>query len=200
MRPTKLSQIAQWCGGSLVPGSEDVAVTSLSHDSREIRAGGLFFALTGEHDGHAYVSGAKAAGAVAAVVEHPVDEELPQVVVEDTRKALRDIAAAYKQTLNCRTVAITGSVGKTTTRTLTMSLLKDTYRTYGTVKNYNNDIGLPVTIGMVEEDAEMLVLEMGMNHFGEMRQLTAIGQPDTVVITNIGTMHIENLGSREGSN
>ncbi len=198
MKPITLRQIAQWCGGTVEPEYQNVTVTGLCHDSREAEAGTLFFALAGEHDGHSYVPAAMAAGAAAAVVSRAVDVQLPLVVVEDTRKALREIAAAYKQTLGCKTVAITGSVGKTTTRTMVMALLEKSYRTCGTVKNYNNDIGLPVTIGKVSPDCQMLVLEMGMNHFGEMRQLTAIGRPDTVIITNIGSMHIENLGSREG--
>ena len=198
MKPTTLKQIAAWCGGTVDPEQERIQVRGLCHDTREMEAGAMFFALEGTHDGHTYLPAAKAAGAAAAVVSHLVDVDLPQVVVADTRKALREIAAAYKETLPCKTVAITGSVGKTTTRTMVMALMRQAYRTYGTVKNYNNDIGLPVTIGKVEEDAQMLVLEMGMNHFGEMRQLTAIGHPDTVVITNIGSMHIENLGSREG--
>ena len=198
MKPTTLKEIAQWCGGTVEPQVESVTVNGLCHDSREIEAGGLFFALEGEHDGHNNVAAAKAAGAAAAVVTHPVDVELPTVTVSDTRKAMGDIAAAYKETLHCKTVAITGSVGKTTTRTMIMALLKQSYRTCGTVKNYNNDIGLPVTIGKVNPECQMLVLEMGMNHFGEMRLLTSIGRPDTVVITNIGSMHIENLGSREG--
>ena len=198
MKLTSLRQIAQWCGGAVAPEQEQVMVNGLCHDTRELDAGALFFALTGTHDGHDYLKAAKAAGAAAAVVSRPVETDLPLVMVEDTKKALADIARAYKESLECRTVAITGSVGKTTTRTMTMALMERTYRTYGTVKNYNNDIGLPVTIGKVGSDAEMLVLEMGMNHFGEMRQLTDIGRPDTVVITNIGSMHIENLGSREG--
>ena len=198
MKPTTLKEIAQWCGGTVEPRFERVMVSSLSHDSREVAAGGLFFALEGQNDGHRFVGAALAAGAAAAVVTHSVDVAIPTVVVSDTRLALRQIAAAYKETLNCKTVAITGSVGKTTTRTMIMALLEKSYRTYGTFKNYNNDIGLPVTIGKTNPDCEMLVLEMGMNHFGEMRLLTSIGRPDTVVITNIGSMHIENLGSREG--
>ncbi len=198
MRPTTLRRIAQWCGGIVEAEFQNVTVTSLCHDSREIDGGGLFFALTGEHDGHDYVAAARAAGASAAVVSHPIDVPIPVVIVEDTRKALRDIATAYRESLTCKCVAITGSVGKTTTRTMISALLGRCYRTCGTVKNYNNDIGLPVTLGKVPQDCEMLVLEMGMNHFGEIRQLTAIGQPDAVVITNIGSMHIENLGSREG--
>lgn len=198
MKPTTLSQIAQWCNGTVEPEFQNVTINGLCHDSREIEAGNLFFALTGEHDGHDYVPAAKAAGAAAAVVSRVVDVDLPLVIVEDVRKALQDIARAYKEELSCKTVAITGSVGKTTTRTMIMALLEKSYRTYGTVKNYNNDIGLPITIGKVNPDCQMLVLEMGINHFGEMRLLTSIGRPDTVVITNIGSMHIENLGSREG--
>lgn len=198
MKPTTLKQIAQWCGGTVDPHFEQVTVNSLSHDSREVEAGALFFALEGQTDGHRFVAAAKAAGAAAAVVTHEVDVQLPVVVVNDTRLALRQIAAAYKETLSCKTVAITGSVGKTTTRTMISALMERKYKTFGTVKNYNNDIGLPVTIGRTPPDCEMLVLEMGMNHFGEMRLLTSIGRPDTVVITNIGSMHIENLGSREG--
>jgi UDP-N-acetylmuramoyl-tripeptide--D-alanyl-D-alanine ligase len=198
MRPTTLKEIAAWCGGTVAPEYEQVTITSLCHDSREAEAGALFFALEGQNDGHMYVPAAQKQGAVAAVCTHPLEIDFPVVLVEDTRKALRDVAAAYKETLNCTTVAITGSVGKTTTRTMISKLLGEKYHTCSTVKNYNNDIGLPVTIGKSDPDCEMLVLEMGMNHFGEMRQLTAIGRPDLVVITNIGSMHIENLGSREG--
>lgn len=198
MKPTTLQQIALWCGGTVAPEYRQVTVNGLCHDSRELEKGELFFALEGAHDGHDYVGRAMEAGAAAAVVSRPVDQTIPQILVKDTKKALGDIARAYKDSLNVRTVAITGSVGKTTTRAMTMALLSRTYRTRGTVKNYNNDIGLPVTIGKVEADTEMLVLEMGMNHFGEMRQLSDIGHPDLVTITNIGSMHIENLGSREG--
>lgn len=198
MRPTTLKQIAQWCDGTVEQRFEAVTIQSLCHDSREIEAGGLFFALKGQTDGHRFVEAARAAGAAAAVCSEPVDTVLPVVMVSDPREALQQIAAAYKETIGCKTVAITGSVGKTTTRTMAMALLKETYHTCGTVKNYNNDIGLPVTIGKSDPDCEMLVLEMGMNHFGEIRLLTSIGRPDTVVITNIGSMHIENLGNREG--
>lgn len=198
MRPTTLKEIAQWCGGAVDPRFEEVTINSLSHDSREVEAGGLFFALEGQTDGHQFVGAALDSGAAAAVVAHSVDVPIPTVTVADTRLALRQIAAAYKESLSCKTVAITGSVGKTTTRTMISTLLEKRYKTYSTYKNYNNDIGLPVTIGKTNPDCEMLVLEMGMNHFGEMRLLTSIGRPDTVVITNIGSMHIENLGSREG--
>lgn len=198
MRATTLKEIAAWCGGTVDKAFEAVTVNSLCHDSREVEAGGLFFALQGSTDGHNFVASAKEAGAAAAVCSHTVDVELPVVLVEDTRKALQDIARAYKETLECTTVAITGSVGKTTTRTMISALLEQKYTTFGTVKNYNNDIGLPVTLGKTNPDCQMLVLEMGMNHFGEMRVLTEIGHPDAVIITNIGSMHIENLGSREG--
>ena len=198
MRPTTLKEIAAWCGGTVAPEYEQVTVTSLCHDSREAEPGTLFFALQGQADGHRFVPAALEKGAAAAVCERPVECGIPQILVADSRKALRDVAAGYRKTMDCRTVAVTGSVGKTTTRTMISALMETTYRTSSTYKNYNNDIGLPVTIGKSAADCEMLVLEMGMNHFGEMRQLTAIGQPNMVVITNIGSMHIENLGSREG--
>lgn len=198
MRATTLKEIAQWCGGTVAPEYENVTVTGICHDSREVEEGTLFFALQGQTDGHRFVSSAKEAGAAAAVCSQEIGLDFPVVMVEDTRKAIRDVAAGYRMTLSCKTVAITGSVGKTTTRTMVSRLLNAQYKTSSTIKNYNNDIGLPVTIGKSAPDCEMLVLEMGMNHFGEMRVLTAIGRPDVVVITNIGSMHIENLGSREG--
>lgn len=198
MRTTTLKDIAQWCHGTVAQKYEDVEITSLTHDSREATEGTLFFALEGTADGHNFLASARDRGARGAVCSKAIDLDFPVVMVEDTRRALREVATAYKATLDCKTVAITGSVGKTTTRTMVMQLLASQYRTCGTIKNYNNDIGLPVTIGASTPDCEMLVLEMGMNHFGEMSVLTAIGRPDMVVITNIGSMHIENLGSREG--
>lgn len=198
MRPTTLKQIAAWCGGTVEERYENVEITGLIHDSREATEGSLFFALEGAADGHQFVSSARVRGAKAAVCSKSIDVDFPVVMVEDTRRALRDVAREYKATLPCKTVAITGSVGKTTTRTMVMHLLEQQFQTCGTIKNYNNDIGLPVTIGASRPDCEMLVLEMGMNHFGEMSVLTFIGRPDMVVITNIGSMHIENLGSREG--
>ena len=198
MRATTLKEIATWCGGTVAKEYEDVQITGLCHDSREAESGTLFFALEGQNDGHRFVPAAKSQGAAAAVCSKDIKLNFPVIMVEDTRKALRDVAAAYKATLDCKTVAITGSVGKTTTRTMISHLLMQQYRTSCTIKNYNNDIGLPVTIGASTPDCQMLVLEMGMNHFGEMSVLTSIGRPDLVVITNIGSMHIENLGSREG--
>ncbi len=198
MRPTTLKDVAAWCGGTVPEQYENVTVTSICHDSREAEAGTLFFALEGQTDGHRFVENAKNAGAAAAVCSRALELDFPMVLVEDTRLAIRQVAAGYKSTLDCKTVAITGSVGKTTTRTMVSDLLARQYKTSSTIKNYNNDIGLPVTIGKSAADCEMLVLEMGMNHFGEMSVLTAIGRPDLVLITNIGSMHIENLGSREG--
>lgn len=198
MRSTTLKEIAQWCGGTVAKEYEEICVTGLCHDSREAESGTLFFALEGQTDGHRFVPAAMSQGAAAAVCSKKIGADVPVIMVEDTRKALRDVATAYKATMDCKTVAITGSVGKTTTRTMIAHLLMQHYRTSCTIKNYNNDIGLPVTIGASAPDCQMLVLEMGMNHFGEMSVLTSIGRPDLVVITNIGSMHIENLGSREG--
>ena len=198
MREVTLKQVAAWIGGTVEPRFENIVISSFCHDSREAVTGTLFFALVANADGHNFIESALNNGAVAAVISHPIDIPCPVIMVADTHQALMDAAREYKRSLNCKTVAITGSVGKTTTRTMITALLAKKYRTSCTYKNYNNDIGLPITIGKSAPDCEMLVLEMGMNHFGEISKLTQIGRPDIVVITNIGSMHIENLGSREG--
>lgn len=198
MIPTTLKEIALWCGGTVEKRHENIAVAGLCHDSRELRGGDLFFALMGQTDGHRFLEAARNAGAAAAVVSHDVEDILPVVRVEDTRLAMQQIAAKYRESLDATVVAVTGSVGKTTTRTMLSALMERKFATAGTIKNYNNDIGLPVTLGRVPPDREMLVLEMGMNHFGEISLLTRIGRPHMAVITNIGSMHIETLGSREG--
>ena len=120
------------------------------------------------------------------------------VKVEDTLKAFGDIAKYYKQKYNVPTVSVTGSVGKTTTKDMLASVLSQKYNTLKTMGNFNNEIGLPITIFGLEKEHEAAVLEMGMNHFGEIEHLADIGRPDVAVITNIGQSHIENLGSREG--
>lgn len=199
MKELTLKQLAQWCGGTVPEQYQSVAVTGIQHDSRNVRSGDLFIALTGERaDGHDYVAKARQAGAVAALVSRPVEDELPQILVEDTLLAYGAIAKAYRRELNIPVIAITGSVGKTTTKEMIACVLSGKYQISKTQGNHNNNLGLPITIMEMPEDTEIAVLELGMNHFGEMSYLTSIAQPDVVVITNIGTMHIEHLGTREG--
>ncbi len=127
------------------------------------------------------------------------DGDFPAIVVRDPRKALGDIARQERIRLNLKVVGVTGSVGKSTTKEMIAGILSRKYRTGKTPVNHNNDIGMPMAILALPEDTEVAVLEMGMNHCGEMAYLTSIAAPDIAVITNIGTMHIEHLGSREGS-
>lgn len=196
MRNITLKQAAQWCGGTVALEYEQIAFHGVNFDTRLLRAGELFVAICGARDGHAYAQSAMEKGAAAVLASRPVDA--PAIYVDDTVAAMQRIAKAWRETLRARVIGITGSVGKTTTRGMIASVLQTTFFTQTTLKNFNNDIGLPVSLLAVEDDCQAAVLEMGMNHRGELSALTAIAQPDIAVITNIGTMHIENLGSREG--
>ncbi|MBP3313769.1 MAG: UDP-N-acetylmuramoyl-tripeptide--D-alanyl-D-alanine ligase [Oscillospiraceae bacterium] len=194
-----LNTLATWCGAEVKPQEKDISVNHITFDSRKVQEGSLFVALCGQRvDGHDFAQSAKEKGAVAVLVEHPVDVEIPQLVVENTAKAFGAMAAGYRKSLPISVVGITGSVGKTSTKEMVAAVLESTYRTSKTKENHNNDLGLPMTILSMEEDTQMAVLEMGMNHFGEMAYLTSIARPNIAVITNIGTAHIEFLGSREG--
>lgn len=195
----KLGQLALWCGAELPANFADIAVTGVTSDSRKVCAGSLFVAIKGQKfDGHDYVESAMAQGAAAVLVQHPVKETIPQLVVDDTVKAYGDLAAGYRRSLDVKVVGVTGSVGKTTTKEMVSTILEGKYRTAKTQGNHNNNLGLPMTVMDMAADTEMAVLEMGMNHFGEMAYLASIAKPDIAVITNIGTSHIEYLGSREG--
>jgi len=194
-----LKTLAGWCGSTVLPAQEDIRVSHVTFDSRKVQEGSLFIALKGEKaDGHDFVASAAQKGAVAALVERPVDVNIPQIVVPSCAKAFGAMAAGYRADLGFKVVGITGSVGKTSTKEMMHLLLRSSYRTAKTRENHNNDLGLPMTILEMPQDTEMAVLEMGMNHFGEMSYLTSIAKPDIAVITNIGTVHIEYLGSREG--
>ena len=199
MKELSLQQLAQWCGGQIQPEHASVMVSGTQHDSRDIRPGDLFIAIAGEHfDGHSFVNKAAEAGAAAALVSHPVESDLPQILVEDTLLAYGSIAREYRIQAGIPVVAITGSVGKTTTKEMISCVLSGKYKVSKTQGNHNNNLGLPITVMEMPDNTELAVLELGMNHFGEMSYLTSIAQPDVVVITNIGTMHIEHLGTREG--
>lgn len=192
-----LAQAAQWCGGTVDPKYAQISFLGASNDSRSVKPGQLFVALEGVRDGHDFIPAALAAGAAAVLCSHS-GGDFPAIVVKDTREALGDIAREERKRLNVKVVGVTGSVGKSTTKEMIVGILSQKYRTGKTPVNHNNDIGMPMAILALPEDTEVAVLEMGMNHFGEMAYLTSIAAPDIAVITNIGTMHIEHLGSREG--
>ncbi|MBQ2614681.1 MAG: UDP-N-acetylmuramoyl-tripeptide--D-alanyl-D-alanine ligase [Clostridia bacterium] len=188
-------------GGKILHCDGDELIQSVSTDTRTIKDGGLFFALRGERfDGHKFVPDAVAAGAICCVVneESQQFDGLPVIVVEDTHRALRALAEEYRKQFRIPVVGITGSVGKTSTKEMIASVLRENYRTHMTQGNFNNEIGLPLTVFDLMSEDEMMVLEMGMSGFGEISRLTRIAKPETAVITNIGLSHIEHLGSREG--
>ena len=192
-----LREAAQWCGGQVQEKYADRSFFGASNDSRKIQPGELFVVLQGERDGHDYIPAAMERGAAAVLGSRQVGD-YPMIVVEDTRKALGDIARQERLRLNMKVVAVTGSVGKSTTKEMIACVLDGTYRVGKTPANHNNDIGMPMALLAMPEDTEVAVLEMGMNHFREIAYLASIGRPDVAVITNIGTMHIEHLGSMQG--
>ena len=199
MKELTLRKIAEACHGTVAPEAETVTVTGVQSDSRRVRPGDLFVAIKGEKaDGHDFVAMAASLGAKAALVARPVEAPIPTILVADTIRAYGDLAAAYREHAGITVIGITGSVGKTTTKEMTACLLARSFHTARTEGNHNNNLGLPMTILDMPDDTEVAVLEMGMNHFGEMAYLTSIARPDIAIITNIGTMHIEHLGSREG--
>ena len=192
-----LEQAALWCGGKVDPKYKDVTFFGAGNDSRTIRSGELFVALQGQRDGHEFIPAALANGA-SAVLCSRCDGDYPAIVVDDPHAALGDIARQERLRLGMKVVAVTGSVGKSTTKEMIASVLQTKYRVSKTPANHNNDIGMPMAILAMPEDTQVAVLEMGMNHFGEIAYLSGIGKPDIGVIVNIGTMHIEHLGSRDG--
>ena len=192
-----LKQAAQWCGGQVDPKYEDVEFFGANNDTRLIQPGQLFIVLQGARDGHDFIPQAMEKGAAAVLCTRRVGD-YPAIYVDDPRIALGDIAREERRRIGCQVVAITGSVGKSTTKEMIATVLDGSFRIHKTPVNHNNDIGMPMAVLAMPEDTQVAVLEMGMNHFREMAYLSSIGQPDISVIVNIGTMHIENLGSREG--
>ena len=197
MAAITLELAAQWCGGQIDPKYKDVAFIGANNDTRKLIPGQLFVALKGVRDGHEFIPAALEKGAAAVLCEH-CDGDYPAIVVPDVRVALGDIARQERQRLGVKVVGITGSVGKSTTKEMVASVLSGTYRVSKTPVNHNNDIGMPMAILAMPADTQVAVLEMGMNHFREIAYLSNIAKPDVAVIVNIGTMHIEHLGSVEG--
>lgn len=168
-------------------------------DTRKIQPGSLFVCLRGERfDGHSFASQAAQLGAAALLVDHPVDADVPQLVVTDTGKAMLQLAGWYRRQFQLPVVGLTGSVGKTTTKEFIALVLGAKYNTLKTQGNLNNEIGVPQMLFRLEDSHTAAVIEMGMNHFGEISRLTRAVAPTVGLITNIGVSHIENLGSRAG--
>ncbi|MDO4860691.1 MAG: UDP-N-acetylmuramoyl-tripeptide--D-alanyl-D-alanine ligase [Bacillota bacterium] len=206
MKKMYIRQIAEGVKGQVRAGSSDGLVTGISTDSRTAGEGDLFFPLKGERfDAHDFIPQALKQGCRSFVVSRKDSldmlkkaEGVNVIETADTTKALQDLSSYYLDMLGIRKIAVTGSTGKTTTRDMIKCILGTKYKTYSNEGNFNNHIGVPLTILSIDEDAEMGVFEMGMDKFGEIHALVDIVRPDTGVITNIGVSHIENLGSRDG--
>lgn len=194
---TSLDFIALHAGARLV--GDSVAITGVSTDTRTIREGELFVALSGPRfDGHDFVADAIARGAAAVLVSHQVDCAVPQLVVADTLEALARFAAGWRREFSLPVVGITGSAGKTTTKQMLASILAERGNVLATVGNLNNDIGVPLTLLRLRREHRFAVIEMGANHAGEIAALTRIARPDVGLITNAGAAHLEGFGSIEG--
>lgn len=202
MKPLYVSTIASFAGGKLLCGNGERLVTEVTTDSRKIAPGEVFVALVGERfDGHHFIPQAIAAGAAAVIVSHVEEawKELGAGLIEvgDTLTALQQLALHYREWHDPLVIGITGSNGKTSTKDLTCAVMAPVHRVHATPGNLNNHIGLPLTILMLGAGHTCGILEMGMNHPGEIAPLAAIAKPDGAIITNVGIAHIEYMGSRE---
>ena len=202
MKNMTLRNIADACFGQLVckDGQEQYEIKGAVLDSRLVEEGYLFFATKGERvDGHSFIAQVADKKAACVVCEKaPENVEIPYILVEDSFVALKQIAAFYRSNLTIPVVGITGSVGKTSTKEIISSVLSTRFNVLKTEGNFNNEVGLPLTILRIRDEHKVAVVEMGINHFGEMHRLSEIAKPDICVITNIGQCHLEFLGSREG--
>ncbi len=195
--------LARLCGGELYQGAlGEVAVKYICTDSREADGQTAFVALRGARvDGHDYIPAALRNGCRCVICEHRTEElersEATAIVVNDTELALSKLASAYRKYLSCRHVGVTGSVGKTTTKDLIASVLSVRHKTYCTPGNHNSLVGMPMSLLETPLDTDWSVMEMGMSNFGEVERLSIAVEPEIAVITNIGSSHMEALGSRE---
>ncbi|HIZ74551.1 MAG TPA: UDP-N-acetylmuramoyl-tripeptide--D-alanyl-D-alanine ligase [Candidatus Mediterraneibacter stercoravium] len=202
MKNMSLQKIADACGGTYHGPEESLSreVSCVVIDSRKIQKDGLFIAIRGARvDGHTFIPQVMEKGALCSVSEQDLgDVPYPYIKVDSCEQALKDIAEHYRRSLDIKVVGISGSVGKTSTKEMIASVLSQKYNVLKTEGNFNNEIGLPLTVFNLREEHEVAVLEMGISGFGEMTRLARIARPDICVITNIGVAHIENLGSRGG--
>lgn len=200
MKPIRLAQVARWCGGRL--HGDDAEVDAVSTDTRTLAADGrrvLFVALRGENfDGHEHVANAAARGAVAALVEREVDAPVAQVVVADSERALGAFAHALQAERRAKVLTVTGSNGKTSVKSLLLSILAHAGKAYANPGNRNNEIGLPLAVIDAPDDADFAVYEMGAGKPGDIAYLTGIARPDVALVNNIAAAHLERMGSLLG--
>ena len=202
MKNMTLGNIAKACGGTYV-GSEaerSIEIKGAVTDSRQVEEGYLFIPIKGARvDGHDFIPQVIGQGAAAVLSEKELpDCPKPYILVKSSEQALKDIAEFYREQLTIPIVGITGSVGKTSTKEMIASVLSRKFRVLKTAGNFNNEIGLPLTLLRIREEHEAAVVEMGISDFGEMHRLAKMAKPDICVMTNIGICHLENLKTRDG--
>lgn len=202
MKNLTLEHVAEACGGIYVGSDADRTkeIEEITTDSRQAKNGSLFVAIVGERvDAHRFIPAVYEQGALCVVCEKaPEDPKGAYILVTSSLQAIKDIAEFYRQQLPVKVVGITGSVGKTSTKEIIASVLSEKFRVLKTLGNFNNELGLPLTVFRLREEDEVAVLEMGINHFGEMHRLSKVARPDICVMTNIGQCHLEFLGDRDG--
>ena len=200
MKNMSLDKIASAVGGKLCKCDDTKTnAQGVVFDNRLIEKDYIFIAIPGERvDGHSFVNKAFEDGALGSIVEKDGDYNGPYILVDSTKQALIDLATYYRSQLTIPIVGIIGSVGKTSTKEMVASVLSEEFNVQKTKGNYNNDMGLPITLLSIKEEHEAAVVEMGVSDFGEMDILGAIARPDIVAFTNIGQCHLENFGTRDG--
>jgi len=197
MIPLQTKEIAQLVQGQLV--GADIQIQSVSTDSRNITQGDLFIALKGPNfDGHQFAADVIAKGAVALIVDQQLPVAVPQIIVADTRLALGALGAAVKQKVNPKSVAVTGSVGKTTVKEMMAAILDRIGNVLATAGNFNNDIGAPLTLLRLTEQHQYAVMELGANHLGEIAYTSSLVKPEVSIITNVAAAHLEGFGDLFG--
>lgn len=201
MKKITVGQVAGACGGRLFGNEKDadIVIKNIFTDSRKVGEGSLFAAIKGERvDGHDFIIPCFEKGTVCAISEKEIETDKPYILVDSTLQALKDIAAFYRGLFDIPFIGVTGSVGKTSTKEMLSSVLSRKFKVHKTQGNFNNELGVPLTIFGLEEEHEIAVIEMGISDFGEMTRLSKIVRPDFCLITNIGCCHLENLIDRDG--
>ena len=202
MKKFTLKQIAEACGGKYTGDEKliNTPVSSIERDSRNIKENSLFLAIKGARvDGYDFIEKCYESGAICALCEKaPENASKPYILVDDTLKAVKKIAKAYRELFDIPIVGISGSVGKTSTKEMIASVLSQKYNVHKTQGNLNNELGVPLTLLGMDDSTEAAVIEMGISGFGEMQRISEMVQPTVEVITIIGECHLENLGDRDG--
>ncbi|MGO2474541.1 MAG: UDP-N-acetylmuramoyl-tripeptide--D-alanyl-D-alanine ligase [Vibrio litoralis] len=197
MIPFSLQQLAQITSGTLIGDNTDI--TSVTTDTRSVESGALFVALIGERfDAHDFCQQAVDSAANALLVSKKLDLNIPQVVVADTQKALGQLGQWMHQQSKAKTLALTGSCGKTTVKEMLVAILNPKGQVLATAGNFNNEIGVPLTLLRTQENDDYAVIELGANHLGEIAYTTSLVQPDIALVNNVAAAHLEGFGSIDG--